>query len=158
MNEDLTRTAMTGNLAAVDTFQALAKIALTSAERLSALNLSAAREMVEDQSALARAMLGTRSPGDLGEIQSGMAQPLMNKALAYSRGTYEILTEAQSDLTQLMASRLPMIGGPMRMPDWGAAFEMFRSGARQFSDMAAQNVATATDAAASAGTAMKKSA
>jgi phasin family protein len=158
MNEDLSTTALAGNRTAIDTFQALAKIFLTSAERLSALNLSAAREVVEDQSAIARAMMGTRGPEDVGDMQNTLAQPMINKALAYSRGTYEIFTETQLDLTRLMASQLPRIGGQLPMPDWNAALDMFRAGARQFSDMAAQNAATTADAAASVGAAMKKSA
>lgn len=158
MNEDLTNTAVAGNKSAIDAFQAMAKIFLTSAERLSALNLSAAREAVEDQSAIARALLGTRSPSDVGDVQSTLAQPMINKVLAYSRGTYEILTETQSDLSRLMTAQVPRVGGQMAMPDWNAALDMFRAGARQFSDMAAQNAAATADTAASVGAAMKKTA
>lgn len=161
MNEDLTTNALAGSKTAIDAFQAMAKIFLTSAERLSALNLSAAREAVEDQSAIARAMLGTRNPGDVGDVgdvQNTLAQPMINKALAYSRGTYEILTETQSDLSRLMAAQLPRMGGQLPMPDWNAALDMFRAGARQFSDMAAKNAAATAETAASVGAAMKKTA
>lgn len=156
MNEDLSTNALANNKTAIDAYQAFAKIFLTSAERLAALNLSAAREVVDDQSTLARAMLGTRSPGEAGNVQSTLAQPMINRALAYSRGSYEILAETQSELSQLLVSQLPHMGGQLAMPDWNAAFDMFRAGARQFSDMAAQNVAATAEAATSVGAAARK--
>lgn len=164
MTDDLITNATAGGKTAVDTFQAMASIYLTSAERLSALNISAAREAVEDQTTtLTRALMGIRSPGEANDIQSTLAQPMIEKALAYSRNTYEILAETQSQLSKLVMSQVSGLSGRLPLPiDWSAAFDMFRTGARQFSDMAAQNVTNAADAvaatanAASAG--MKKSA
>lgn len=150
MNEDQSTNALAGNKTAIDTYQAFAKIFLTSAERLAALNLSTAREVIDDQSALARAMLGARSPNEAGDVQGTLAQPMLDKALAYSRGSYEILAETQSELSRLLVSQLPRMGGQMAMPDWNAAFDMFRAGARQFSDMAARSVANTAEAVGAA--------
>lgn len=163
MTEDLSTSILAGNKTAADTFQSLARIYLTSAERLSALNLTAAREAVEDQTAVVRSMMGTRNPEDINAVQNSFTQPMINKALAYSRGAYEILAETQLDLSKLMVSQMSKAGGQMALPtlpipNWTAAIDMFRAGARQFTDMAAQNANNAAETASSASAAMKKSA
>lgn len=161
MNEELRNTTEAGGNHAVDAFHDMAQIWLTSAERLSALNIGAARDALEDQTALARAMLGIRAPDEAGSIGSNFAQPMLDKALGYSRNAWEIFSETQAQIAKLVMAQMPSSGGG-RLPlpfDWNAAFEMFRSSARQFSDMAAQNITAAADTAAAAGaTGMKKSA
>lgn len=160
MNAELRNTTEAGGNHAVDAFHDMAQIWLTSAERLSALNIGAAREALEDQTALARAMLGIRAPEDAGNVGGNFAQPMLDKALGYSRNAWEIFSETQSQLAKLAMAQMPSSGGRLPLPfDWNAAFEMFRSSARQFSDMAAQNMTAAADTAAAAGTTgMKKTA
>lgn len=148
----------TGNQT-VDAFHDIARICLTSVERLSALNISAARDAIEDQTAMARALLGIRTPGEAEGVRRDVAQPMIDKALAYSRSAYEILAETQSQLSKLTVSQFSGTGMRLPMPvDWSAAFELFRTSARQFSDMAAQNMTAAADTAAAASAGMKKTA
>ncbi len=159
MNEELRNTAEAGGNHAVDAFRDMARIWLTSAERFSALNIGAARDAVEDQTTLARAMLGIRAPEEAGDVGNTFAQPMMEKAINYSRGAWEIFTETQSQIARLVMSQMPAGGGRLPMPfDWNAALELFRTSARQFSDMAAQNMTNAADTAAAAGQSMKKTA
>lgn len=159
MNEELRNTAEAGGNHAVDAFHDMAQIWLTSAERFSALNIGAAREALEDQTALARTMLGIRAPEEAGNVGSNFAQPMIDKALGYSRNAWEIFSEAQSQIAKLVMAQMPATGGRFPMPfDWNAAFDLFRTSARQFSDMAAQNMTAAADTAAAAGAGMKKTA
>lgn len=157
MNEELRNTAEAGGNHAVDAFHDMAQIWLTSAERLSALNIGAARDALEDQTALARAMLGVRAPEEAGNVGGNFAQPMIDKALGYSRNAWEIFSEAQSQIAKLVMAQMP--AGRLPLPfDWNAAFDLFRTSARQFSDMAAQNMTAAADTAAATGASMKKTA
>lgn len=159
MNEELRNTAEASGNHAVDAFHDMARIWLTGAERFSALNISAARDALEDQTALARAMLGIQAPEEAGDVGNAFAQPMLEKTINYSRNAWEIFSEIQSQIAKLTMTKMPAIGGRMQVPfDWNAAFELFRTSARQFSDMAAHNMTTAADTAAAAGSSMKKTA
>lgn len=155
MNEELGNTAVSGGNQMITTIHDIAGIWLTSAERLSALNINTAREVIEDQTAMARAALGLRTAETEPEMRS--AQPLLDKALAYSRNMYEIMSETQAQLSRVTVSQLSGTRLPMPV-DWNAAFDLFRASARQFSDMAAQNMTQAADTAAAASAEMKKTA
>lgn len=94
------------NKAGVETFMTIANATFAGAERLAALNLNAARSFVEDSAANTRALLSVKDVEELVSLQKSLAQPDAEKAAAYSRRVYEIATQTQEALSQVVESQL----------------------------------------------------
>jgi phasin family protein len=90
------------NKTAVDSLLSLANTALASAERIAALNLNAARSFLEDGVSGTKALLGAKDVQEALSIQASMAQPSVEKAVAYSRSVYEISAQAQEELSKTL--------------------------------------------------------
>ncbi|MCB1956446.1 MAG: phasin family protein [Rhodocyclaceae bacterium] len=97
--------AATGK-ANVETLLSVANAAFASAERLTALNLNTARAVLEDGVANAKSLMGAKDVQELVALQSAMAQPMVEKAVAYSRNVYEIATQTQEELSKLVEAQL----------------------------------------------------
>ena len=93
------------NKATVDSLLAVANTALASAERVAALNLSTARSALEDVASNARHVMEAKTPQAALEAQKAMAQPVMEKAAAYSRSIYEISTQTQQELAKMVEAQ-----------------------------------------------------
>jgi len=132
---------------AVDAFLALARIYLTSTERLSGLALTIARTTLDDCVSATQAASRMVSSRDLSTLTGVLGQPALERTLAYSRDTLEIITAAQQEAAQVLSHKfvLPGVGFPVAT-DWNAALEMFTRGVRELSAATAANVAAATDA------------
>ncbi|MBN8502743.1 MAG: phasin family protein, partial [Sphingomonadales bacterium] len=76
------------NKATIDSLLSLANTALASAERIAALNLNTARSVLEDSVSGAKAMMGAKDVQEALSIQASLAQPNVEKAVAYSRSVY----------------------------------------------------------------------
>ena len=90
------------NKTAVDSLLSLANTALASAERIAALNLNAARSILEDGVSGTKALLGAKDVQEALSIQASLAQPSVEKAVAYSRSVYEISAQAQEELSKTL--------------------------------------------------------
>ena len=90
------------NKVAVDSLLTVANTALASAERIAALNLNTARSMLEDSVANTKAILGAKDPQEAAAIQASLAQPNVEKAVAYSRSVYEISAQTQEELAKMV--------------------------------------------------------
>ena len=90
------------NKAAVDSLLSLANTALASAERIAALNLNTARSLVEDSVSGAKALMGAKDVQEALAIQASLAQPNVEKAVAYSRSVYEISAQTQEELSKMV--------------------------------------------------------
>ena len=97
------------NKANVETLLSIANTAFASAERLAALNLNTARAMLEDSVANAKALLAVKDVQQFVSMQSTLAQPAIEKAVAYSRSAYEIATQTQEELTKVVESQFSEI-------------------------------------------------
>ena len=93
------------NKAAVESFLTLANTAFASAERLAALNLNTARSFLEDGMANAKALLGAKDLQQLMALQTTLAQPSVEKLVAYSRDIYEIATQTQEEVSKIVESQ-----------------------------------------------------
>lgn len=93
------------NKAAVDSLLSVANTALASAERIAALNLNTARSALEDGVSNAKALLGAKDVQEAIAIQTTLAQPGVEKAVAYSRSVYEISAQAQEELSKLVETQ-----------------------------------------------------
>ncbi|HSG23912.1 MAG TPA: phasin family protein [Azonexus sp.] len=167
------------NKAAVDSLLSVANTALASAERMLSLNLETARSVIEDSAANAKALMAAKDPKDALAIQATLAQPNVEKAVAYTRSVYEISTQTQQELTKMIEAQFgdfqKSISGLLEKAAKSApagsdvavtavqsaiaaansAFDNMRQAAKQMSDMTQSNIAAATSATAKAA---KKSA
>ncbi len=93
------------NKSTVDTLTTLATTALSQIERLSTLNLNTARSVLDDSIAATRTVLAVEKPQDLTSLQATLAQPNLDKAVAYGRSVYEIFTEGQQEVAKLFEAQ-----------------------------------------------------
>lgn len=98
-------TFLAAQRASVDTLLSVANTALASAERVAALNLHAAREAIEDIALNGKAVLSVTSPQEAMAFPAKMAQPQVEKGMAYTRSVYEITSAAREDATNIVESR-----------------------------------------------------
>ena len=89
------------NKAAVDSLLSVANTALASAERIANLNLETARAAFEDSAANTKALLGAKDVQEAISIQASLAQPNIDKAVAYGRSVAEISTQTQQELAKM---------------------------------------------------------
>ena len=87
---------------AVDTLLSVVNTALASAERVAALNLHATREAFEDMARNGKAVLSVKSPQEAMALPTNLAQPHIEKGVAYTRSVYEITSAAREDATAIV--------------------------------------------------------
>jgi phasin family protein len=90
------------NKAAIDSLMTFANTSLATAERLAALNLNTARAFIADSAANSSALLAVKDVQGFIALQTTLAKPAVEKAVAYSRSVYEILNESSNGLTQVV--------------------------------------------------------
>jgi phasin family protein len=168
------------NKANVETLLTLANTAFASAERLAALNLNTARTLLEDTVISAKTLLGAKDVQELMNIQASLAQPSVEKAVAYSRSLYEIATQTQEELTKIFevqfaeanktvtsaldkavknapaGSDVAVAAVKSAIAAANSAYDSMTKAAKQVAEIAEANVAAATSATVKAvGTAPK---
>ncbi|MCK9388129.1 MAG: phasin family protein [Sulfuritalea sp.] len=143
----------TTNKANVETLLTIANTAFASAERLAALNLNTARAMLEDSVANTKALLGVKDVQQLVALQTTLAQPAVEKAVAYSRSVYEIATQTQEELSRVVEGQFSEINKNV-----SSALDKAAKNAPAGSDVAVAAVKSAIAAANSAYDSMTKAA
>lgn len=141
------------NKAAVDSLLSVANTALASAERIANLNLETARAAFEDSAANTKALLGAKDVQEAISIQASLAQPNIDKAVAYGRSVAEISTQTQEELAKLVEAQF----GDFQKSVAGMLEKAAKS-APAGSDVAVAAVQSAIAAATSAFDNMRKSA
>lgn len=135
------------NQANLETLQSLAGIYLSSAERLTALNLESARGMFEDAVAASTQQPAKDTGFGFNLPQITFIQPSSEKVIAYSRSAYEILLESQQEIIRTLTSSFTNMNANFKLPtDWTAPFEMFSKGLQEASSLAQKNASAATEA------------
>jgi phasin family protein len=141
------------NKATVETLLTVANTAFASAERLAALNLNTARALLEDSVANAKALLSVKDVQQLIAMQTTLAQPAVEKAVAYSRSVYEIATQTQEELSKVVEGQFSEINKNVSV-----ALDKAVKNAPAGSDVAVAAVKSAIAAANSAYDSMTKAA
>jgi phasin family protein len=141
------------NKASVETFMTIANATFAGAERLAALNLNAARSFIEDSAANTRALLAVKDVEALVSLQKSLAQPDAEKATEYSRRVYEIATQTQEALTQVVEAQVAELNKNL-----GLALDEAVKTAPAGSDLAVNALRSAISAANSAYDSMSKAA
>jgi phasin family protein len=149
----------------------LSKAQFAIFERLSAINMNAARSALEDSAGYTRALLNAKDIQEVTNLNASTAQPVLEKMLSYSRSVYEASTQAQSEISKLleaqsaeftrnMASMLDRFAKnapagsdvavaavKSAMAAANTAYDSFTRVARQASEMAEANLSAAAAAA-----------
>lgn len=101
-NEQFTAT----NKATINTLLTVANTSFATMERLAALNLNTARALLADSTANVGALLAIKDAQGLLTLQSSLAKPVLENAVAYSRSVYEILSQSANGLSQIAESQV----------------------------------------------------
>ncbi len=92
------------NKASIETMLSLANTALTSAERIAALNLSTVRTMLDDGVANTKAIFGAKNMREAVALSAAQTQPAAEKVAGYERSLYEISAQSKNDVAKLLES------------------------------------------------------
>jgi phasin family protein len=141
------------NKANVETLLTVANAAFASVERLAALNLNTARTLLEDSIANTKALLSAKDVQELVNLQTNLAQPLVEKAVAYNRSVYEIGAQSQEEISKLIEAQIAELNKNL-----AAALDKAAKSAPAGSDVAVAAVKSAIAAANSAYDSVSKAA
>lgn len=170
------------NKANVETLLTIANTAFASAERIAALNLNTARSVLEDVVSSAKTLLTAKDVQELVALQATLAQPAVEKAVAYSRSVYEIATQTNEELGKVFEAQYAEVNKNVStaldkaaksapagsdvavaavksaLAAANSAYDSINKAAKQVAEIAEANVAAATNATVKAvGTAASKS-
>jgi phasin family protein len=143
----------TANKANVEAMLTLANTAFASAERFAALNLNTARAVLEDSANNAKALLGAKDLQEVISLQATLAQPSVEKAVAYSRSVYEISAQTQEEFSKLVEAQFAEVNKNV-----ASTLDKAAKSAPAGSDVAVAAVKSAIAAANSAYDTMSKAA
>ena len=149
LSEQLTSSSKAG----VESFVSLANATFAGFERLAALNLNTARSLLEDSVVNTRALLTAKDMQDLVALQSTLTQPGVETTAAYSRSVYEIATQTQGSLNKVVEAQVSELNSKL-----GLALDQAVKTAPAGSDLAVNAMRTALSAANSAYDSMSKAA
>ena len=89
------------NKASVETLVGLANTQFATLARLTALNFNVAKSTFEESGSYTKSLLGAKDAQEFAALSATSAQPVIDRAIAYSRGVYEIATQTQAELNKL---------------------------------------------------------
>ncbi len=141
------------NKANIETALTIANTAFASVERFAALNLNTGRAALEDSVANAKAFMAVKDVQGLMALQSSLAQPAVEKFVAYSRSVYEIATQTSEELSKVFEGQFADLNKNV-----ASALDQAAKNAPAGSDVAVAAVKQAIAAANSAYDSMSKAA
>jgi phasin family protein len=106
MSDTLRNDADATETAVADAFLRLSKVYLASIQRLSALNLIAAREAVERYAAATKALSESNPASNFSDLPSDLIQPMWEEEVTHSRSTYETIAKTQEEMSNLIKGQL----------------------------------------------------
>ena len=83
------------NKAGVEAILGFANSQFAAFERLSALNFNATKSAFEEGVDHAKSLLGAKDIQEFANLNTAVAQPTLEKAIAYSRSVYELASQTQ---------------------------------------------------------------
>jgi len=90
----------------LDTMTSVLDVAFDSSARLMALHLDTSRSLLQDGASHAAAVLDAKNTMDLFQHEAALGQSVIDSATACVRGAYEIVTQGQHTILQLMEPRI----------------------------------------------------
>jgi phasin family protein len=89
------------NKAAVDSAFSIATTQFAAIQKLSMLNTSTAKAVLDDSIANTKALLGSKDVQEYVALQSKLASPAIEKAVSYSKSVYAVAAETNSELSKV---------------------------------------------------------
>jgi len=86
----------------VEAALAIAQAQFAVVEKLAALNLATAKAAFEEAADHMKASLEVRDPQELAKLNSSLAQPGLEKAVAYARSVYDVTSQAQANVAKVL--------------------------------------------------------
>lgn len=153
----------------VETALSMATAQFAAMEKLAGIQTAALKSMFEDALANTRALAGAKDAQEFMSLQQSLAQPAMEKAVAYSKSVYAMATDANSEMSKFTESKASELNqnfasllekATKNAPagsDVGvaavksmlsaanSAYDTFTKAAKQATEMAEANVSAATD-------------
>jgi len=74
-------------------------------ERLAVLNFNASKAAFEESLGRAKALLNAKDAQEIFSLNAAASQPALEKAIAYSRGVYEVASQSQTELVKFLEAR-----------------------------------------------------
>lgn len=93
------------NKAGVEALIGLAHTQFAAFERLSALTFNATKSAFEDSVAHTKALMNAKDVQEFINVNAAVAQPALEKVIAYSRNVYDVTTQSQSEVTKMVESQ-----------------------------------------------------
>ena len=93
------------NKAGVEALIGLAHTQFAAFERLSALTFNATKSAFEDSVAHTKALMNAKDVQEFINVNAAVAQPAIEKVIAYSRNVYDVATQSQSEVTKMVESQ-----------------------------------------------------
>jgi phasin family protein len=161
----------TTNKAGFEAILGLASSQFAAFERLSALNFNATKAAFEEGVGHAKALLNAKDVQEYVNLNSAVTQPTIEKAIAYSRSAYEFASQTQGEVAKLLeaqaaefnknlvglldkvsknapaGSDVAVAAVKSALAAANTAYDSFNKVARQATEIAEANFATATSTA-----------
>ena len=118
----------------VEAMLSVAAMQFAAIEKLAALNANAVKAAFEDGISNTRALFGAKDVQEFVNLQSTLATPAIEKAIAYSKSVYEVATQTNTEFTKATERRVS---------EWNENFVTLL-------DKAAKNAPAGSDVAVSA--------
>ena len=118
----------------VETMLSLAATQFAAMEKLATLNANAVKSAFEDSLSNTRALFGAKDVQEFVNLQSTLATPVLEKAIAYSKSVYEVASETNAELSKVAEKRVA---------EWNENFSSFL-------DKAVKNAPAGSDVAVAA--------
>ena len=93
------------NKTGLEAFLGLASTQFAALERLSALNIGAAKTAFEEGLGRTKALLNAKDAQDYLTLNTAASQPALEKAIAYSRSVYEVAAQTQGEMAKFLEAR-----------------------------------------------------
>lgn len=94
------------NKATVEAALALAATQFGAIEKLASLHANAVKAVFEDSVANTRALAGAKDVQEFVNLQTTFAQPVIEKAIAYSRSVYEVASQTNAEFSKIAERRV----------------------------------------------------
>ena len=164
----------------IETLFGLSHKAFEGMEKMVALNVQASKAALAEAATHTQAMLNVKDAQELLALQSGVMQPLAEKAAAYSRHLYDIASNTTTEFSKAVEGQtaefqskvVNLVDGAVKNAPAGSetvvavykstmaaatnAYESMQKAVKQASDMAEANLNAVTNTAASAVKASSK--
>lgn len=127
----------------IDAVSKLSEATLTGLERLTALNLAAARSLVEDGVALTESYAKVKEMGDLKTLSAPLGEKANEQVMQYMRDVLEVSKDMQSALARIMNEQMSSVGD--NVAAMAPVLDMVKQATQQVSDMTAASVKAATE-------------